>query len=290
MTSVFKTTAMVLALGLPIAALAPCLLSAQTVTTAAPADPATAVGFLSLRAAGQMLATDLIGHDVHARRTPVDMPVNGRMMGKMRGADLAATDKVGQINDLVLDEDGTVAAIVIGIGGFLGMGEHDVAVTMDQIGFASDADAPRAFYILINTPAAMLKTSPRFDRLGMSKAVAANGTAAPLPMLKAPDMMRDGYSRAKATDMSIDLLIGKSVYGPDDIAVGEVHDVTVDTAGAVQKVIIDFGGFLDMGTTKVALGFDELTILANADTSDIRVYVDATKDQIRMLPVYTASN
>lgn len=51
-------------------------------------------------------------------------------------------------------------------------------------------------------------------------------------------------------------------------------------------MIIDFGGLFGMGTTKVALNFDKLTILTNAGNADIRVYVDATKDQIKARPVY----
>ena len=109
-------------------------------------------------------------------------------------------------------------------------------------------------------------------------------------MLKAPTMQRDGYNAVKVTDVSIDTLIGKTVYGIDDSNVGTVSDVTVDTEGAVQNVVIDFGGFLGLGSSQVALAFDELTILTDANNSDIRVYVDATKDQIKAMPVYQASN
>jgi len=33
-------------------------------------------------------------------------------------------EKIGDINELIVDRDGKVAAVVIGVGGFLGMGEH----------------------------------------------------------------------------------------------------------------------------------------------------------------------
>ncbi|MGO4706410.1 PRC-barrel domain-containing protein [Microvirga sp. 2MCAF38] len=42
-------------------------------------------------------------------------------------------EKIGDIRELFLDNSGKVAAIVVGVGGFLGMGEHDVAVPFDQI-------------------------------------------------------------------------------------------------------------------------------------------------------------
>lgn len=283
--SIFTTTAIVLAMGLPVSGFA------QTAATTTAADASATTGFLANRSMHQMLATDLIGHDVYARRTPMDMTAGGAMVS-MNAAELDKMDNVGQINDLVLSDDGSVAAVVIGVGGFLGVGEQDVAVTMNEVSFAANADKPEDMYIIVNTSGDMLKTSPHFDRKGMATAAtdAKAGTATDRTVLTAPAMKRDGYNIVKVTDLSIDMLIGKTVYGTDDKSVGTVSDVTVDTAGAVQKVVIDFGGFLGMGTSKVALTFDELTILTNANNADIRVYVDATKDQIKAMPVYTASN
>ena len=41
--------------------------------------------------------------------------------------------KIGEINELVLDPDGKVADVVIGVGGFLGVGEKNVAVEMSEL-------------------------------------------------------------------------------------------------------------------------------------------------------------
>lgn len=296
MKSLFTTTAIVLFLGLPVTGFA----QTAATTTTTNADAAATTGFLANRAMSQMLATDLIGHDVYARRIPVDMTTGEQTtMANVTAADLDGMDNVGQINDLVLSNDGSVAAIVIGVGGFLGVGEQDVAVTMNEVSFATNPDKAQDIYIIVNTSGEMMKTSPNFDRNAMADVAAVNnqaadnstsGTATDRAMLTAPMMKRDGYNTVKATDLSIDMLIGKTVYGTDDSNVGTISDVTVDTAGAVQKVVIDFGGFLGMGTAQVALSFDELTILTDANNSDIRVYVDATKEQIKAMPIYTASN
>jgi sporulation protein YlmC with PRC-barrel domain len=50
-----------------------------------------------------------------------------------------ANEKLGDINELILDKDGKVSAVVIGVGGFLGMGEHDIAVSMDKLKFKEEA-------------------------------------------------------------------------------------------------------------------------------------------------------
>ena len=56
---------------------------------------------------------------------------------KLMGLDVynEANEKLGDINELILDKDGKVNAVIIGVGGFLGMGEHDIAVTMDKLKF-----------------------------------------------------------------------------------------------------------------------------------------------------------
>ena len=50
----------------------------------------------------------------------------------------SANEKIGDINELILDSSGKVANVIIGVGGFLGMGEHDVAVSMDKLKFVNE--------------------------------------------------------------------------------------------------------------------------------------------------------
>src|SRR5688500_6625760 len=56
---------------------------------------------------------------------------------KLIGLDVynEGNEKLGDINELIVDKDGKINAVVIGVGGFLGMGEHDIAVSMDKLKF-----------------------------------------------------------------------------------------------------------------------------------------------------------
>ena len=47
-------------------------------------------------------------------------------------------EKLGDINEILLDKSGKVEGVVIGVGGFLGMGEHDIAVSMDKLKFMEE--------------------------------------------------------------------------------------------------------------------------------------------------------
>jgi sporulation protein YlmC with PRC-barrel domain len=50
----------------------------------------------------------------------------------------AQNEKIGDIKELMLDKNGKVSTVAIGVGGFLGMGERDVAVKFDQLKWSND--------------------------------------------------------------------------------------------------------------------------------------------------------
>ncbi|MBR0842407.1 PRC-barrel domain-containing protein [Bradyrhizobium liaoningense] len=52
-----------------------------------------------------------------------------------------ANENIGSINDLLMDKSGNIKIAVIGVGGFLGMGEHLVAVPFDKLKFVNEAVA-----------------------------------------------------------------------------------------------------------------------------------------------------
>jgi sporulation protein YlmC with PRC-barrel domain len=47
-------------------------------------------------------------------------------------------EKLGDINEILLDKSGKVDGVVIGVGGFLGMGEHDIKVEMSKLIFVNE--------------------------------------------------------------------------------------------------------------------------------------------------------
>ena len=47
-------------------------------------------------------------------------------------------EKLGDISEILLDKSGKVEGVVIGVGGFLGMGEHDIKVDMSKLKFMNE--------------------------------------------------------------------------------------------------------------------------------------------------------
>jgi sporulation protein YlmC with PRC-barrel domain len=61
-----------------------------------------------------------------------------------------SNESLGSINDLLTDKSGDIKAVVIGVGGFLGVGEHLVAVPLDKVKFV---DEPIAYTGAASAPA-----------------------------------------------------------------------------------------------------------------------------------------
>jgi sporulation protein YlmC with PRC-barrel domain len=69
-------------------------------------------------------------------------------------------ENVGEIDDVIVSIDGTVEGVVIGVGGFLGIGEKKVAVEMEQLSVQADEQGnPR---LLLDATRESLEAAPEF--------------------------------------------------------------------------------------------------------------------------------
>jgi hypothetical protein len=72
----------------------------------------------------------------------------------------AANETIGDINDVLISGDGKVSAVIVGVGGFLGMGEKNVALPYDQLGFAKDVGDD--LVVTISATKESLETAPEY--------------------------------------------------------------------------------------------------------------------------------
>ena len=84
---------------------------AQTSTTSASAKSATN------NDQGQWRSSKLIGVEVYNK----------------------ANEKLGSIEDLVISTNGNIGSVIVGVGGFLGVGEHSVSVSFDKLTWVNEA-------------------------------------------------------------------------------------------------------------------------------------------------------
>ncbi|RUM97678.1 PRC-barrel domain containing protein [Pseudaminobacter arsenicus] len=86
-------------------------------------------------------------------------------------------ENIGKVNDVVIGADGKVEAVVVGVGGFLGLGEKNVAVNYGEVEWA-EQNGDR--WLVVNTTKEQLQAQADFDRRAYDPApadVSTDGTA-----------------------------------------------------------------------------------------------------------------
>ncbi len=103
----------------------------------APAFADTNVQMLSQMPAGAVTVTDWYKQDVYD-------PNN---------------NKIGEVMDVLVDKSGKVTSLIVGVGGFLGAGEKDVAVPFDAVKMTNNNNK---WTLVMNTTKDDLKNAPGF--------------------------------------------------------------------------------------------------------------------------------
>jgi len=80
-------------------------------------------------------------------------------------------------------------------------------------------------------------------------------------------------------------VLGRDVRSPQDEDMGHIVDVIVDRAGMVRAAVIDFGGFLGVGSRKIVVDWNALHFGHVADKGD-SITLELTKEQVTAAPEY----
>ncbi|TCQ29181.1 PRC-barrel domain-containing protein [Rhizobium sp. PP-CC-3G-465] len=136
------------------AALAGTALAQQT-----PAAPAASAPVAAAAAGDDMLASNVIGKTVY---TGVD----------------EEGEAIGEVKDVVINAAGATEALVVGVGGFLGIGEKDVAVNFDR---ASWSERDGAKILVVSMTKQDLEAAPAFQRKAVMDGAVTKDTAATTP-------------------------------------------------------------------------------------------------------------
>jgi hypothetical protein len=80
-------------------------------------------------------------------------------------------------------------------------------------------------------------------------------------------------------------ILGRQVVSAADENMGRIVDVVVEHSGQVRAAIIDFGGFLGVGSRKIAVDWGALHFPPPAQP-DAKVTLELTRDQVKAAPEY----
>ncbi|WP_095204138.1 PRC-barrel domain-containing protein [Mesorhizobium carmichaelinearum] len=223
---------------------------------------------------------------------------DGSLVTKIIGTDVydSAADnaqKIGDVKDIVLSKDGKAKYIIIGVGGFLGLGEKNVAYDFSK---AEWVEKKGDRWLVAKTTKEDLQAEPDFDLKAYDTASASNSnnvaaTAKNQPAAATTDKTTTAaIDKSSLTEMPMDKIstkdfIGTNVYGADDAKVGEIGDVVMTGDKKVDAVIVNMGGFLGMGEKQVAMGLEKLKFMSDKDGNRY-LYTNFTKAQLEAQTAY----
>ena len=120
----------------------------------------------------------------------------------------------------------------------------------------------------------------------------AQATNSEAPQPKSDDNDKEKAKKEEKAGTPATVVDGQqleSVLGLDAVNakgdnMGRIVDIIVDRAGQVRAAIIDFGGFLGVGSRKIAVDWSVIHFAPDRKSST--VVVDLSRDQLRVAPVY----
>lgn len=225
------------------------------------------------------------------------------MIGKgVMNGETETAEEIGEINDVILGRDGSVQAVVIGVGGFLGIGEKEVALEFDRLSFMSKTDGE--FDVTSDVTREELENAAAYERpdyvpnwMSMSSVREEMGkisdgvkstyetvqTEAIDPAKKRIDQALNSWTAEKtAVDtatISSEALVGADVHTSQDSNIGEISQVLMNEEGQAEAVVIDVGGFLGFNAKPVAVSYDSLKLF-ETENGDLLVVAAFTKDEL----------
>lgn len=178
---------LLLSAAFPLAAAAQTSDGAATTAPAAPGVVQDDAMTNQNNAAGGMSDTQPMGQTADAASTTegpfVTVPASGAWrVSDFEGKSVYGSDgeSIGSISDVLVSQDGSVNAVIIGVGGFLGIGQKDVAVDMSALQLgpgATQAEADQAAAQMNQQQAVSGETTASTDATGTVAPAGGAGTA-----------------------------------------------------------------------------------------------------------------
>lgn len=227
----------------------------------------------------------------------------------------AEGDTIGEIKSVYISSDGKVDSVMIGVGGFLGVGEREV-----QLGWKDLQIADNGEKVTVNMTKDQLKAMAPYTYKDASwrgnvfsdrgvwteeqrAARDARTTSDTTPAVTRERTMTDGTRTATtpapatvttestgdfnaAGHVSANVMIGAKIRNEAKDTVGAVEDLYLDGQGAIKTVVVSVGGFLGIGAKDVAIKWSDLK--QSRDGKSLILLTNLSKDDLKALPDYSA--
>jgi sporulation protein YlmC with PRC-barrel domain len=227
----------------------------------------------------------------------------------------AEGDTIGEIKSVYLSSEGKVDSVMVGVGGFLGVGEREV-----QLGWKDLQIADNGEKVTVNMTKDQLKAMAPYSYKDTSwrgnvftdrgiwteeqRAAREARSTTDTPASAARERtMTDGTRTATtpppatmttestgdfnaAGDVSANAMIGAKIRNEAKDTIGAVEDLYLDAQGAIKTVVVSVGGFLGIGAKDVAIKWSDLK--QSRDGKSLVLLTSLSKDELKALPDYSA--
>ena len=298
MKTLLTTTALALTLAMPV--------SAQTNETTT-SQSQTAQSDAQQMQEMDIMASDLIGHRLYIQSSESEAGASMQggpdetadaqdgMTTEGEGQEIASeVDEVpenwrtaGDIDDALITREGEIGALIVDAGGFLGMGETQKLVEMDNVRLVPDSDDEGEFYAVFTGDRSMFEEQADYDEATAQEQGETRALEDPEMRAQAAERGYGPDAQAQMEpvswdDITTEELLGARVYGENDEWVGDLSELALADDGSVDGVIVDVGGFLGLFEKPVMLSQNDVEIRGLG--GDLRAYVSATEEELENMP------
>jgi hypothetical protein len=198
-------------------------------------------------------------------------------------------ETVGEIESVYINTDGKVDSVILGVGGFLGVGERHVRVAWKDLRISDNGNK-----VVINATKDQLKGMAPYTYRDAKLRGQVFSDSGPYTVTDRTTAPADRTAATTATESTGDFnargaisgnaLIGAKVHNAAKETVGSIEDVYLDAKGAVDSVVVSVGGFLGVGNKHVAVKWSDLKV--GRDGKDLMLTTSWTKDSLKAMPDY----
>jgi sporulation protein YlmC with PRC-barrel domain len=207
----------------------------------------------------------------------------------------AQNETIGEIKAVHIGPDGKVDGLIVGVSGFLGVGEREVRLAWSDLKVSNNGEK-----VVLDITKDELKAKPEYkysnaDWRGQVFSDKGPWTAGdPNRMARdraASERMSADRNAASTTstgdfnakgEISGNAIIGANVRNQNNETIGKVEDVYVDDRGTIKTVVVSVS--LGMGTKDVAVQWSDIG--HSRDGKSLVLTANWTKDSLKAMPEY----
>ena len=205
-------------------------------------------------------------------------------------------ETIGEIESVYIDDSGKVDSVIVGVGGFLGMGERHARLAWKDLQISNNGErvvvAASKDQLKAMAPYTYRDAKMRGQVFNDSGVYSPNTTTPPTTTAAANSDPRAVDQRPTestgdfnaAGEVSGNALIGSKIYNADKESIGTIDDIYVDSKGTIQSVVVSVGGFLGVMSKDVAVKWSDLHY--GHDGKSLHLTTTMTKDSLKAMPDY----